>query len=102
MARVMVSEFLTLDGVFEDPGGAEDTPFGGWSFRFDRSPEGDRFKFDELMAAEALLLGRVTYEGFAEGGRRLFAEAPERSFKTTAVQRAGDCTILILHPIGRT
>jgi dihydrofolate reductase len=51
--------------VFEDPGGAESAPSGGWAFQFDRGPEGDKFKFDELMAAGALLLGRATYEGFA-------------------------------------
>jgi dihydrofolate reductase len=63
--KVIVSEFVTLDGVMEDPGGAEGFEHGGWSFRFDRGPEGDKFKFDELAAADALLLGRVTYEGFA-------------------------------------
>jgi dihydrofolate reductase len=64
--RVVVSEFVTLDGVMEDPGGAEGFADGGWAVRYDRGPEGDRFKLDELMDAEALLLGRVTYEGFAE------------------------------------
>ena len=63
--RLVVSEFLTLDGVMEDPGGAEGFPGGGWAFRFERGPEGDKFKLDELMAADALLLGRKTYEGFA-------------------------------------
>jgi dihydrofolate reductase len=66
MAKVVVSEFVTLDGVAEDPGGAEGFERGGWAFRFDRGPDGDRFKLDEVMASEALLLGRVTYEGFAE------------------------------------
>jgi dihydrofolate reductase len=64
--RVVVSEFVTLDGVMEDPGGAEGFAHGGWAFRYERGAEGDRFKLDELMDAEALLLGRVTYEGFAE------------------------------------
>ncbi|MBV9579801.1 MAG: dihydrofolate reductase family protein [Chloroflexi bacterium] len=63
--RLVVSEFVTLDGVMEDPGGAEKSPAGGWAFRFERGPDGDKFKFDELMAADALLLGRVTYTGFA-------------------------------------
>jgi len=49
----------------EDPGGSEGMPRGGWAFKFERGPEGDRFKMDELAAAEALLLGRTTYEGFA-------------------------------------
>ena len=65
MGRIVVSEFVTLDGVFEDPGGAEQLPNGGWAFRFDRGEAGNKFKVDELMAADAMLLGRVTYEGFA-------------------------------------
>jgi dihydrofolate reductase len=66
MGKVVVSEFITLDGVVEDPGGAEEFDRGGWAFNFDRGPEGDKFKLDEAMASEALLLGRVTYEGFAQ------------------------------------
>jgi dihydrofolate reductase len=66
MGRVVVTEFVTLDGVFEDPGGAEGFEHGGWSFKFNRGPEGDKFKLDELMAADAQLLGRVTYAGFAK------------------------------------
>jgi dihydrofolate reductase len=62
---VIVSEFVSLDGVIEDPGGAGESERGGWAFQADRGPEGDKFKFDELAAADALLLGRVTYEGFA-------------------------------------
>ena len=65
MGKIVVSQFVTLDGVMEDPGGAESFERGGWAFEFDRGPEGDKFKLDEVMAAEALLLGRVTYEGFA-------------------------------------
>jgi dihydrofolate reductase len=64
MRNVVVTEFITLDGVFEDPGGSEKTQHGGWSFQF-WSDESSKFKYDELMAADALLLGRVTYEGFA-------------------------------------
>jgi len=66
MRKVIVSEFVTLDGVMEDPGGAEKFERGGWAFQFERGPEGDKFKYDEIMASDALLLGRVTYEGFAE------------------------------------
>jgi len=66
MGRIVVSQFITLDGVVEDPGGAEDFERGGWAFRYERGEEGDRFKLDEVMGAEALLLGRRTYEGFAE------------------------------------
>ena len=65
MSRIVVSQFVTLDGVFEDPGGSEGIDRGGWAFRFERGEEGDRFKLDEVMAADGLLLGRVTYEGFA-------------------------------------
>lgn len=65
MAKLVVSEFVTLDGVMEDPGGAEKRANGGWAFRFERGPEGDRFKLEELQAADVLLLGRRTYEGFA-------------------------------------
>ena len=65
MRKVIVSEFVTLDGVMEDPGGADKFIHGGWAFKFERGPEGDKFKLDEVMEAEALLLGRITYEGFA-------------------------------------
>ncbi len=65
MRRIVVSEFLTLDGVMQDPGGAEGFDRGGWAFRFQRGPEGDTFKQVEMEMAGALLLGRVTYEGFA-------------------------------------
>jgi dihydrofolate reductase len=65
MSKLVVTEFVSLDGVFEDPGGAEGFEHGGWSFKFDRGTEGDKFKVDELMAAGAQLLGRVTYQGFA-------------------------------------
>ena len=65
MGKLVVSQFVTVDGVMEDPGGAESFERGGWAFQFDRGPEGDKFKVDEVMAADALLLGRITYEGFA-------------------------------------
>jgi len=64
MRNVVVSEFITMDGVFGDPGGAEKTEHGGWSFKF-WSDESAKYKYDELFAADALLLGRVSYEGFA-------------------------------------
>ena len=66
MGRIVVTEFISLDGVVEDPGGAEDFRHSGWSFEIDRGDEGNKFKLDETMASEALLLGRRTYEGFAE------------------------------------
>ena len=66
MGRVVVSEFVSIDGVMEDPGGSEGTRHAGWTFRFDRGTDGDRFKLDEVLDAEALLLGRITYQGFAQ------------------------------------
>jgi dihydrofolate reductase len=66
MGKIVVTEFISLDGVVEDPGGAEDFKHGGWTFEFDRGDDGTKFKLDETMRAEALLLGRRTYEGFAE------------------------------------
>jgi dihydrofolate reductase len=57
MTRIVVTEFASLDGVMEEP---------RWTFHFKRGPEGDKFKYDELFASDALLLGRVTYQGFAE------------------------------------
>ena len=66
MAKIVVSQFVSLDGVFEVPGGSEGWDRGGWAFKYDRGPEGDQFKLDEVMASDALLLGRTTYEGFAE------------------------------------
>jgi dihydrofolate reductase len=65
MGRIVVTEFVSLDGVVEAPGGGEDFRHGGWSFEINRGEEGDKFKLDEALDAEALLLGRVTYEGFA-------------------------------------
>lgn len=65
MGKLVVTEFVTADGVMEDPGGGESFDRGGWAFQFERGPEGDKYKLDELLEADALLLGRVTYQGFA-------------------------------------
>src|SRR5687767_324714 len=65
MGRIVVTEFISLDGVVEDPGGSEDFKFGGWSFVLNRGYEGVGYEYDETMTSDALLLGRVTYEGFA-------------------------------------
>jgi dihydrofolate reductase len=64
MGKLVVSEFMSLDGIIEDPGGAEGYAHGGWSFQ-NPTPDGDQFKLEELRAADVLLLGRVTYQGFA-------------------------------------
>jgi dihydrofolate reductase len=65
MGKLVVTEFISLDGVIEAPGGGEDYEHGGWSFEYDRGEDGDKFKLDELMASDAQLLGRVTFDGFA-------------------------------------
>ena len=65
MGTLIVSEFITLDGVIEAPGGEPTHPHTGWVFDF-VGPEQMQYKLDEVLEAEALLLGRVTYEGFAE------------------------------------
>jgi dihydrofolate reductase len=78
MGRIVVTEFVSVDGVMEDPGGAEDFEHGGWSFEFSRGDEGDRFKLDETMGSDALLLGRVTYEGFAQAWPTREGEFAER------------------------
>jgi dihydrofolate reductase len=65
VGKLVVSEFVTVDGVMEDPGGSEGFQHGGWAFKFERGEDGDKFKLDETLNADALLLGRVTYEGFA-------------------------------------
>jgi dihydrofolate reductase len=80
MRKLVVSEFVTLDGVMEDPGGAEGFDRGGWAFQFERGEEGDRFKLDELLDADVLLLGRKTYEGFA-------AAWPERTDEVGFAQK---------------
>jgi dihydrofolate reductase len=65
VGRIVVTEFVSLDGVMEAPGGGEEFKHGGWTFEINRGEEGDKFKLDETLDSDALLLGRVTYEGFA-------------------------------------
>ena len=74
MRKVVATEYITLDGVMEDPGGGEKTGHGGWSFQF-WNEEAAKFKFDELFASDALLLGRVTYQGFAKAWPSMRDEA---------------------------
>ena len=64
MGKIVVTEFVSLDGVMQAPGG-EDFKYPGWTFEFDRGDDGNQFKMDEAMEADALLLGRRTYESFA-------------------------------------
>jgi dihydrofolate reductase len=75
MGRIVVTEFVSLDGVIEAPGGGEGYKHAGWTFEIDRGEEGDKFKLDELMEAEVQLLGRVTYEGFAAAWPTIADEA---------------------------
>jgi dihydrofolate reductase len=75
MGRIVVTEFISLDGVIEAPGGGEDYEHGGWTFEIERGAEGDKFKLDELFEAEAQLLGRRTYEGFAAAWPQMNDEA---------------------------
>jgi dihydrofolate reductase len=65
MGTIAVTEFISLDGVIEAPGGGEGYKHDGWTFEFDRGEDGDQFKLDEVLEADAQLLGRRTYEGFA-------------------------------------
>ncbi|MDQ3924106.1 MAG: dihydrofolate reductase family protein [Actinomycetota bacterium] len=78
MGRIVITEFVSLDGVMEDPGGGENFRHGGWTFEIDRGQEGDKFKLDETLEAEALLLGRVTYEGFAAAWPSMEGEFAEK------------------------
>jgi dihydrofolate reductase len=66
MGRIIVTEFVSLDGVMEAPGGGEDYKHAGWTFEINRGEEGNKFKIKETSDSEALLLGRITYEGFAK------------------------------------
>jgi dihydrofolate reductase len=64
MGRIVVTEFVSMDGVMQAPGG-EKFKYEGWTFDFDRGEDGNQFKLDEILHADAHLLGRVTYESFA-------------------------------------
>src|SRR3954449_246956 len=106
--HIVVTEFVTLDGVMEDPGGAEGTPFGGWAFKAERGEAGNRFKFEELMAADAQLLGRKTYEGFAaawpsmtddEGFAEKMTSMPKYVVASTLAEPTWNATVIGLDEI---
>lgn len=82
MGRIVVTAFVSLDGVMEDPGGSEHTKHGGWTFKFSRSDEGDKFKLEEVVNAEAQLLGRVTYEGFASAWPKMSGDPFSAKFNS--------------------
>jgi len=63
--KIIVTQYVSLDGVLEDPVGMEGSGLGNWTGPFSRGPEGDKFKLDELFAAESLIFGRATYDAFA-------------------------------------
>jgi dihydrofolate reductase len=65
MGRIVITEFVSLDGVIEDPGGVEGFKLGGWVVEINRGEGGDKFKLAETLETEALLLGRRTYDTFA-------------------------------------
>ena len=65
MGRIVVTEFMSLDGVVEDPGGDSGYRHAGWTFKIDQGAGGPEFKLKETRESKALLLGRVTYQGFA-------------------------------------
>ena len=81
MGRIVVTEFISLDGVIEAPGGGEDYKYGGWTFEIDRGDKGNQFKLDETMKSAALLLGRRTYEGFARRGPNVTGRSPTSSIR---------------------
>lgn len=64
-SRIIATNYVSLDGVVEDPVGMENSGLGDWTGPFSRGPEGDRFKLEELKNAEALIFGRLTYDAFA-------------------------------------
>jgi dihydrofolate reductase len=78
MGRIIVTEFVSLDGVMEAPGGGEDYKHAGWTFEISRGDEGNKFKLDETFDSEALLLGRVTYEGFAKAWPSMHGEFADK------------------------
>ena len=90
MGRIVVTEFVSLDGVIEDPGGAEDFKHGGWTFEIDRGEEGDKFKLDETIEAEALLLGRDDLRGLRRGVARARGRVRRQVQRDAEVRRLLD------------
>jgi dihydrofolate reductase len=63
--KIIATDYVSLDGVIEDPVGMEGSGLGDWTGPFERGPEGDAFKHRELAGSDALLFGRVTYQAFS-------------------------------------
>jgi len=76
--RIIATDYMSLDGVIQDPVGMEGSGLGDWTGPFSRGPDGDKFKHDELAEADALLFGRLTYDGFAAVWPTLEGEFAER------------------------
>src|SRR5215469_7500757 len=93
MGKLVVTEFISLDGIIEDPGGSEGTEQGGWSFRHP-ADEGQSYKGEELERADAQLLGRVTYEGFAAAWPAMEEATGEYGKKMNAMPKAVVSTTL--------
>lgn len=75
MKKIVVTDYISLDGVIEDPVGMENSGLGNWTGPFTRGPEGDKFKHEEIFAADALIFGRTTYEAFASAWPNVHDEA---------------------------
>lgn len=78
MGKIIITEFVSLDGVMEGPGGDDGFARGAWTFEFDRGEKADQFKNTETMDAEALLLGRKTYVGFSQAWPKMDDEFAKR------------------------
>ena len=90
MGRIVVTEFVSLDGVMEAPGGGEGYRHAGWTFEIDRGADGDAFKMEETRATDGLLLGRVTYEGFAAAWPTMQGEFADKFNGDAEVRRLVD------------
>src|SRR5437016_2584634 len=86
MGKLVVTEFVSIDGIFEDPGGSESYEYGGWTFEYDRGDDGNPFKLDELMAADATLLAHdlvdelrlMVFPTILGRGRHVFPDGIDR------------------------
>jgi dihydrofolate reductase len=88
MGKLVVTQFVSVDGVFQDPGGVGEIDRGGWSFKSERDEEAfNGFKFPELMAADAQLLGRITYEGFAKAWPQMEGSEGEYAVKMNSMPK---------------
>ena len=95
MGKLVVTEFVSIDGVFEDPGGAEGYEHGGWTFEYNRGDDGDKFKMDELTESQFQLLGRRTYESFAKAWGKIRNFAREAGKDPDAVLNAAQLPIMV-------